>query len=52
MGYSFNKLTNNIVPKGTYKAVIREVSFKTSASGKMIQLLDYLLQKVHMIKRI
>lgn len=34
MGYSFNKLTNNIVPKGTYKAVIREVSFKTSASGE------------------
>ena len=34
MGYSFNKLTNNIVPAGTYKAVIREVSFKTSASGE------------------
>ena len=34
MAFSFDKVCTNVIPKGTYKAQISEVSFKTSASGE------------------
>lgn len=33
MGFSFDKVCNNNLPKGTYKAVVEDIKFKTSATG-------------------
>ena len=32
MGFSFNKVCSNTIPKGTYKAQITDIKFKTSGS--------------------
>lgn len=34
MGFSFNKVCSNVIPKGTYKAQITDIKFKTSASSE------------------
>lgn len=34
MGFSFNKVCSNVVPKGTYKAQITDIKFKTSSSSE------------------
>lgn len=34
MSYSFNKVCSNTIPKGTYKAQITEIKFKTSSSSE------------------
>lgn len=34
MGFSFNKVCSNVIPKGTYKAQITDIKFKTSSSSE------------------
>ena len=34
MAFSFDKVCTNVIPKGTYKAQIADVTFKTSATGE------------------
>lgn len=34
MAFSFDKVCTNVVPKGTYKAQIADVTFKTSSTGE------------------
>jgi kynurenine formamidase len=34
MGFSFDKICNNNLPKGSYKALVEDIKFKTSASGE------------------
>ena len=34
MSFSFNKICSNVIPEGTYKAIITDVSFKTSSTGE------------------
>lgn len=34
MGFSFNKVCSNVIPKGTYKAQITDIKFKTSSSAE------------------
>lgn len=34
MGFSFNKVCSNVIPKGNYKAQITDIKFKTSASSE------------------
>lgn len=33
MGFSFNKVCANVIPKGTYKAEVTDIKFKTSATS-------------------
>lgn len=34
MGFSFNKVCSNTIPKGTYKAQVTDIKFKTSSSSE------------------
>ena len=34
MGFSFNKVCSNVIPEGTYKAIISDVKFRTSSTGE------------------
>lgn len=34
MSFSFNKICSNVIPEGTYKCLITDVSFKTSGTGE------------------
>lgn len=53
MAFSFDKVCTNVVPKGTYKAQIADITFKTSATGETSNdmVIRYLITEGECAKR-